>query len=372
MASPASLWSLLNDYVDFGWHRTGSLVDQRTARWLSKLLAAEGFDTEIRRVDLPIWQGDGQVTVNGMPIEHVAVPGEWSGRVSSRNVLAMGLDVHSGGFAAVLDEPIRRAREQGADAVVVATRHPRGSLVGVNRPYEAEPSGMPVFLVAGWMEPILDGADIVVDYVSSIEPGATWNVVARRPGRRPTVMITTPLNGWFECAGERGTGLVVLIDVLRRLPDADLEVVLTGGHELGFHGAEKFFAALPADHGYRGVFHIGASVAVESMNDDGTASLIGTRTAMCSETPDRAASVIDALRAADLNTACSVQNWIGEGTVWGRMGCPLVSITGAGEDFHTPGDVPEAVTSPEALARVGHAFARAVAAFLEMVDDGTR
>ena len=46
------------------------------------------------------------------------------------------------------------------------------------------------------------------------------------------VLITTPLTGWFGCAGEQGTGVAVLLDLVERFADRPLLVLATGGHEL--------------------------------------------------------------------------------------------------------------------------------------------
>ena len=72
---------------------------------------------------------------------------------------------------------------------------------------------------------------------AGLVPGRTANIEVGngQPGRR--LVLTTPLNGWFGAAGERGAGITVLRHVAERLADRPLTVVATGGHELGCLGA---------------------------------------------------------------------------------------------------------------------------------------
>ena len=62
-----------------------------------------------------------------------------------------------------------------------------------------------------------------------------------------------PLTGWFGCAGERGTGVAVLLDLVERFADRPLLVLATGGHELDYLGVRQWVAARRAEHGERPV-----------------------------------------------------------------------------------------------------------------------
>lgn len=355
--SGGQLFEWVEQFASLGHHRTGSEVDRRTVDWAAEWLGRFGFDLRIEPVELPLWRGSGQVLVDGEPIEHLAVPYSFTGRVSSGVVQRIGLDVMSGGFPGVLDDPMASAGAAGAGALVVATRHPLGDLVGVNR-HGFDVVGMPTFLVAGRHEERLAEARVEIDYHADVEIGHTWNLVATSSTAAADMMVTTPLNGWFTCAGERGTGIAVTLDLARRLVGESIDVVLTGGHELGFVGAHRFadVARYPA------VFHVGASVAVEH-DAEGVRQLIPTRSAMCSESRDAMPGVFDAFAAIGLNTIPSSTTWMGEATAWSRWGVPLVSSTGAGVDFHTPSDLPGRVTSPEALTRVSSAYRLALENF---------
>ena len=349
----SQLFDWVVEYADLGFHRSGSEVDRRTADWAASWLSQFGFEVRVEAVDFPVWTASGQVRVDGVEIEHLAVPYSFTGRVTTSSIHRLGIDVASGGMPAVLDRPMAEARDAGAGGLVGATRHPLGDLVGVNR-HDLAVAGTPTFLVAGRHEDHLRDAAVDVDYAAEIASGSTWNVIATSPGVDANVMLTTPLNGWFTCAGERGTGIAVTLDLARRSIGESIAVVLTGGHELGYLGAHHAVerTRFPA------VFHVGASVAVEH-DVDGARRLISTRSSMCSETRESMPGVFEALADVGLETVASSARWIGEGTAWSQWGVPLVSSTGAGVDFHTPSDVPERVTSAASLVTVSAAYRRA-------------
>ena len=175
-------------------------------------------------------------------------------------------------------------------------------------------------------------------------------------------MLTTPLNGWFGAAGERGTGIAVLRHVAERLADRPLTVVATGGHELGYMGAYAWVDRCTEPPAC--VAHIGASLAVETPVGGGR-RLIDSRIAMTTLGESAARGAAAALDGAGITLRCDSDTWLGEGEAWSLLGVPVLSTTGAGPDFHTPSDTPERATSPRALATVADAVHRAVAAFYD-------
>ena len=278
-----------------------------------------------------------------------------------------------GGFPGVLDDPIRRARTEGAEALVVATEHPEGSLVAVNR-IPGEGSGFPTVLVAGRdHERLTDpAAALELEIDARLIEGHTTNVVAGRAGTaaddRAPLLVTTPLTGWFGCAGERGTGIAVLLDLVARLEERALTVVATGGHELDYLGARRWrpdTAVTPT-----AVVHLGASIGVEEPDDGGGRRLASTRRAMTNLPARVATDVAAALIPAHLTLACETDRWIGEAEVFHHLGTPLLSLSGAGLDFHTPADTPERATSPAAMTAAADAVHDAVLAFDRVVAEG--
>jgi hypothetical protein len=180
------------------------------------------LNVAVQSVPFTGWVHESTVSVNGRPIESLAVRYEWEGSIDTTNVAIVDLDQGLGGNISALDVPS---------------------------------SGFPVFLVgAKHLEPLRAGT-VRVASVARTEPMSTSNITADNSGTGSPLMITTPLTGWFGCAGERGTGVAVLLDLAARLiddhellmvasliDDHELLIAATGGHELGWFGAHHWVA----------------------------------------------------------------------------------------------------------------------------------
>jgi hypothetical protein len=92
------------------------------------------------------------------------------------------------------------------------------------------------------------------------------NVYAVVPGTGPGVVVVgTPLNGWFNTASERGSGVAVLLEVARRTaarPAPAQTVIFAGfgGHEVEGGGLARFFECF-ADGDVTAYLHLGATIA---------------------------------------------------------------------------------------------------------------
>lgn len=372
--TPEELFDLVATYEAFGRHRTGSPVDHATAEWFTDELRSFGLTVRAESVPFRGWEADATVEIGGAAIECLAVPYEWEGSIDTTNVAIIDLDAGLGGDISVIVEPVRQARAAGFDAVVCATRHPSGLLRAINRPLGAEATNVPVFLVAGDQLAVLQSSVVRVRASARTVDATTTNLIAdngtTQPARtQPRLMVTTPLTGWFTCAGERGTGVAVLLDVVTRLvDDVALLVVATGGHELGCFGAHEWVAdrmngtATPAP-AIGSILHIGASVAVDSAVSE-RRQLIETRVAMTSVSDAQSHAMRDALAAIGLKLTASATTWIGEAEAWKDLAVPMLSLSGAGLHFHTPEDHAVDVTSPASLARVAQAFTDAALALI--------
>lgn len=352
------LFELVVAYERLGPHRTGSAVDHRTAEWFAEQLTRRGLTVQAELVPFDRWVTESSVVVDGEPVEHLPLQTPWVGEVRTSAPSIVLFDVRHGGFPEIVDAPLAVAASQGAAAIVLATDHARGSLVAVNRHPDA--TGTPAFpavLVAGRDADRCRTGPLELHLRARYERAHTTNVVGHRPGAGPSVIVTTPLNGWFGCAGERGTGIAVLLELLDHLRDVDLTVVGTGGHELGYFGAHHHVARVASPPA--AIVHLGASIAVEEHTDQGR-RLAATRTAMTTLDGRRGAGLIDPLARARLELRVDADRWIGEGNAWGTLGVPLLSISGAGVDFHTPDDTAERVTSPASLALAADAVIAAV------------
>ena len=360
-ASGEDLYRIVCDYTALGHHRSGTDGDVATTEWFIDLMSDFGEIT-LSHVEFERYDVDSELTADEHPVDHLALYYEFAGEVDTSDVAVRRFDPLGGGFPSVADELIEETRRDGHKALAICTDHPDGELVAINRELAASPSGLPTVLVAGRHYDTLASSAVHLRLRAGLVEGRTANIEVGndRPGRR--LVLTTPLNGWFGAAGERGTGIAILRHVAERLTDRPLTVVATGGHELGYMGAYAWVdrcAEPPAC-----VAHIGASLAVETAVGD-SRRLIDSRIAMTTLGESAACGVAAALDDAGITLRCDSDSWLGEGEAWSLLGVPVLSTTGAGPDFHTPSDTPEQATSPEALARVADATHRAVAAFYD-------
>lgn len=353
------MYALVEDYWSLGVHRSGTSVDHRTAAWMADRLGRRGLAVDPEEVPFDHFVVESQVECAGRDIDHLVVPYEWTGRLETDSVVVAEIDPKSGGFPGALDEPARAVAASGADVALLATAHPEGALVAVNRELGSEPCGLPLVLVAGREADTLGNGNVQVRIDAKVTSGHTTNIIARNPVPGTPLVLTTPLNGWFGCAGERGTGIAVLIELVDRLAHLPLLVVATGGHELGWFGAQRWVDANRSIDA-TAVVHIGASVAVLEPGTDPHRELASTRLAMTS-LPDSPVTqtIAAALAPARLDLATGTDHWLGEGQAFCLLDAPLLSFTGAGLDFHCPEDTPERATSPDALAKVADAIGAA-------------
>ena len=364
-ASGGDLYRIVCDYASLGHHRSGTDRDVETAAWFADLVSHLGPVTTTV-VGFERYDVSSELTMGGLRIDHLPIYYEFTGDVDTTDVAVRRLDPRSGGFPHVADELIDETRRAGHRALVVATEHPDGDLVAINRDLSAPASELPTLLVAGRHYDALASEPLRVRMRAQLVAGSTTNVEVSndRPGHR--FVLTTPLNAWFGAAGERGTGIAVLRHVAERLAERPLTIVATGGHELGFLGAHAWVDGCSEPPAC--VAHLGASLAVEAPGArGGSRPLIDTRIAMTTLGEATARPVATELAEAGIGLRCNVDSWLGEGEAWSRLGVPLLSTTGAGLDFHTPADTPERATSPEALATVAEAAYRAVAVFHDAV-----
>lgn len=353
------LFDLVVQYHALGAHRTGTDVDVATAAWMSHQLAERACAVTRDQLEFPQWTCTSRLSCDGAPVEHLPVFYEWQGTIETDDVHVVDFDAASGGLPGVVGPAAQHARDAGAAATILATAHPEGSLVAVNRNLASPVSGFPTVLVGGRELDRLRTGRVELTMTAGVEPGTTTNIVARNAtasrdqADRPLV-LTTPMNGWFGCAGERGSGIAVLLHLVQRLAHLPLVVVATAGHELGYFGGHRWVDQTDTDPA--AVVHVGASVAVEDRSLGRPGVLAATRLAMSNLGPDRAQPVAEALAHADLALDAETTSWLGEGEAFVKLGAPLLSFTGAGLDFHTPEDTPGRATSAASLARVANAI----------------
>ena len=358
----AHLYETVREYAAIGaHHRTGTPEDARTLDWFDDRLRALGATTERQAWTFDRYDAEWRITLDGAEIEALPLFYEATGEIDSTTPLVRTVDAVPAGAFPTWATIVEEARSVGASIAVLATRSPSGRLLVPNRTPAQSGSGLAALLVAGQCADRLRTASIRARLTARIVPGRTSNIIGRlgAGADRDRVLLTTPLSGWFRCAGERGTGIAVMLAVAKQLVADGVPILLNGnsGHELVDVGAHRFAETKPAA---RAIFHFGASVAAGERDGGDFQLTDGLKIRAWVPGADaRLATALASLGKGPILIGDSVRaspdSWVGEARAWCTLDRPLISMAGGFPLFHTPEDVPDDATSPALLERVYHA-----------------
>lgn len=390
----ASLYDHVKHYDALGEHRTGSLADNATSQWIADVLLAAGFDIELQEFSLPQFEPSlSSVEISGVgvlpayPVWPV-VPVDTSG--ISAPLAPFDADDVAGKLVVVpapffpnasLETPIygdafASVQGRGAVGILAITEGQTGEIIALNNKLDAR-RAEPALLVAGRDGPCLmqaarDGhrARLICEGVHKAKVLA-HNVIARRQGRGRTIVVSTPKSGWFQCAGERGSGLAIFLGLarwLREESNADLLFVATSGHEFEGYGGRRFLAErAPPPEDVRVWLHIGANAATMAVNVEDGELKQGNIPLEMRWLVTSGELVPHAARAFAGVPGYSEPHDIANTSAAGELAiyrdahyAPVAGIIGANILHHTPSDRATIATGPDALEPV----ARGLAAFL--------
>ena len=355
-------------YSTFGVQRTGSAANETVKHWLSDELTERGADITLQHYRYQHFEQAVSVFANGRELEAMALYYCAGGEFELTNPAVEAVDAHvdEPDIDCAINNAVTDAKAKGHDGLLLATRCPTGDLCAINRA-PGDRHEFPIILIAGGEFDRVRGAELRVCFSASTRPAEASNIVARLPhpvacpSAVSPIVVTTPISGWFTCAGERGCGLTVAIAVATRLSETHpVELLLATGHELGFAGGydlAEHFTGTPA-----GIMHLGSCIANKE------ADLVSICSADVSTT-GRIASALAPLNVRPMVPArpSSDDEWIGESKCWAVYDRPMLSVAGQAVHFHTPGDVPDAVTSAELLDKAINAIGLAATELAECV-----
>jgi hypothetical protein len=226
---------------------------------------------------------------------------------------------------------------------------------------------MPTLLVSGSIAEELERGPVEASLSVSIMAGHSENVIAWFGGGPSDVpfVLTTPLSAWFTSAGERGSGIAIVLELARELGEQfPVLVIGTSGHELDNLGVKRFLEDYGID-APRAIMHVGASMAAGIPNATGELQLAPLRVWANRPDSDLTTDLAEALRPQGRFIPSPV-GFLGEGQIWdawlteqGLVDVPLLSLAGTFPLFHTPDDVPSYATSPDLLEAVYAALQQA-------------
>ena len=355
----AHLFATVQEYAELGeHHQTGTAEDARTLDWFEDRLRALGAATERQPWSFDRYDADGVVMVDGVEVTALPLFYEGIGEIAWTTPFVAEADAIPAGSFPGWSTIVQNARSAGASLAVVATRSASGGLVAPNRSPAQPRAGLPTLLVAGDLAPQLRRASVRARMAARVAGGRTSNVVGRIGGGpdRDRILLTTPLSGWFRCAGERGTGIAVMLAVAAQLAAEGVPLLLNGnsGHELVDVGAHRFAETKPS---VRAIVHFGASIAAGEPSGHALRLIDGLTirawTPGLRETlAGTFAPLGKTLTLVPDADHVSPEAWVGEARAWCALDRPLLSMAGRFALFHTPEDLPERATTPALLERV--------------------
>jgi hypothetical protein len=379
-------------YASFGDHRTGDEADRETSRWLAEELTSFGFAVDRQPFVVPqFFPEEQRLELAG---ELIPVFPHWLPRGSAEPIRAplapLGADDLSGKIAFLAPEfagqwyQVRpstlaeAARSKGALALAIALPHPSGEIYATNAapPHLDKELPLPTVILAARNAPLVTAAMTSGESATLVSTGShrsveATNVLARYPeapiAGASWVVVSTPTSGWFQCAGERGSGVALFLGLAEWVasrggaPGLNWLFVANSGHELSFAGAHRSMELVPGPENVNAWLHLGASIAarkwaeeegvlrpLERVHDFNqlfyAPKLAASVQAAFSDVPD-----LEVLPAAELRRAHSE---LGEIL---HAGYPAAGFVGPHRFFHTPKDTPE-VTSAALLAPYGEAL----------------
>ncbi len=261
---------VLQAYDAQGNHRTGTEVDNASARWLAHQARQAGVSASLEpfsfsRVDpQSCYLRIGEHRIDAVPLFDAGFtgPAGVEGKIGPLGTDADIALVES--QAAELGEPGTEERDEVAEArrsrhkaVVVLTRGVRPGLYLLNASDFRKPFGPPMLQVSGaqseWLREraAARAKATLVAHVKRTTLQA-FNVTAKVAGSAPglgPIVIMAPRSAWWQCVSEQGSRLVCWLEAIRVLaagrPARDCLFVALTGHELGFLGIEPYINRRP-------------------------------------------------------------------------------------------------------------------------------
>jgi hypothetical protein len=285
--SGAALYRDVARYASFGTHRFGSDGDRATADWIAAELRAAGFAVEFQTVTLgrQYHVERAGVAVNGTVTE--ATPFWWPQQASFRVTAPLAREGDVAGKILWVELPYDRgaylgpahrkalaeALARGPAAILLMIGNPGDDRFAYNVTQEDESWPVPVVVVAPkdrahFEQAVASGAPVTIDVAGRYEQNVSGrNVVARLgAGDGPTIVVSTPMTGWYSCVCERGPGIANFLAMARmvvaeKLP-GNFIFIATAGHEIGHGGMELFLKhGAPAPQATLAWLHFGSSNA---------------------------------------------------------------------------------------------------------------
>jgi len=383
--------TIIDQYSDQGFHRTGTDVDRQSGEWLLERVRGLGLKAAKEEFSLSrVVPGICRLVVAGTNLEGLPLfDGAFTDATGLRGRLGpIGSDADIGVVTAAPNTAAAGAlgearRQQRHKAIVFITRGGRPGLCPSNADSFLQPFGTPVLQVSSEAAALIDehaAKRSDVQFIASATRVAamSFNVTTTIAGTRaadPPLVVMTPRSGWYTCASERGGGIACWLELMRvfsrRRPERTIEFVASGGHELGHLGIDEYVARRQGlVSNAAGWIHLGANIgaAVRPAAASTPADTGAARNAAAAMGGGTTIQASDDRREEILSTALTkhglgISRRVPRGTVPGgeaevvhRGGGRYVSVIGSNALFHNLADAGSKSVEIPAVARFVEAF----------------
>jgi acetyl esterase/lipase len=369
LPSGTTMHEWVKAYAAFGEHRAASEVDRKTSEWLAARLREAGLKVEFQEFTVPQFQlKETKLRIGSQNID--AFPqwpvGATATPISAPLTLSSAATVRERIVLVEAERESRRSGEAlvqrlasaGAVAAILVTASPEGVLRAQNVPRpDVPPPSIPVVVVGSAHRDLLrravdqgEAAELAV--AGEFQPQAkARNVVATLERGPKRIVVSTPYSGWFQCGGERGSGLAVFLSLARWAAQSGEKHSFTftanSAHELGYAGMRAFLdSAAPKPESVVCWLHLGANVALlpEARPADGNRP-----TLLFTTNPAWTTMLTEAFRDVPRVRVSADRRPAGELALVVPKGYPCLNLAGGGNRWmHSPKDGPE-TTSPAVL-----------------------
>ncbi|MCP4471357.1 MAG: hypothetical protein GY815_11845 [Gammaproteobacteria bacterium] len=356
------LYEIVCEYENLGLHRTGAESDHATTAWFVNHLRRMGASVNVHPFSFDRYDAKWSVEVNNVAVNGLPQFYGPCGEFELRNVPVGSIDLRQFdeiGARHDLENQIARAMASDARGLLIETRSQSDDIYAMNT-HPDWSSDFPVMFAS---------ADAVgpanrIQLSARLTRSKAFTVVGRfgHSDQTPPLIITTPLSGWFTCAGERGTGIALTLRLAQELAaHVPVEVVAASGHEFQYMGCHEHLKSAAIDPMSR-VLHMGSSIATLPMVRDGLCAIAHVTG---NQFPDMAATLktldLELTQPDDpLSPAC----WQGESEYWAGHVAQMLSLAGVSPTFHTPCDTAIASTTPELLSNTYSAILETMKAMI--------
>lgn len=369
--------AVIQQYEAQGWHRTGTRVDRASAEWLAGLVNDAGLEPVLTPVTLErIELIECYLDVDGRRIEGVPLfDCAYTDAAGIDGALALAGEAAAGGIAVMRTAPngspddLLALRAGNVSAIIAVTEGGAPGLALLNAPAFVAPFGPPVLQVSSdegdWLTAAAERG-VTARLVAQIERRSeqTFNVTAVA-GSGPFVLgVNTPRSGWWQCAGERGGGLVCWLETLRAVAALDdlpgsVFFSATTGHELGHLGFDRLLSERVDLAGIPQWIHFGANLGCTSATE-------GRLMASDEVIAKRTEEAVARHRARSMQTAIGPSGGGEMKTAREHGATRWVALTNDNAHFHMTSDRFDLNVSPREVAAYASAFSDMAVTSLRM------